>query len=105
VLNARADIGDDPGEQHLSIRTAAAIGEYPHRHVVFPDAIDPAGEMIFGAERGLEKSVNDLAVGEDLPFRALTRCDGGIFGRFGRRRDHGDECDAGQDDREHRQEI
>ena len=54
-----ADVGDDFGELRLAIG-AVAVGEHPHRHVVFPDAVDPAGQMIFGAERGLEKSVDDL---------------------------------------------
>src|SRR6185437_4041471 len=74
MANALADIGDDPGELRLAIRTGAAGGEYPHRPVVFPDAVDPAGEMIFGAERGLEKSVCYLAVGEGRPFSAPSRC-------------------------------
>jgi hypothetical protein len=72
MRNSRANIGDHPGKLRLSIRTRAAGGEDPHRHVVFSDAIDPAGEMIFGAERGLEESVCYLAVGEGLPLGALT---------------------------------
>ena len=51
--------------------------------VVFPDAVDPAGEMIFGAERGLEKAIDDFAIGEGLLLGALTRGDGGILGRAG----------------------
>ena len=44
------------------------------------DAIDPAGQMEFGAEGGLEKSVDDFAVGESLPLGALARGDGRVFG-------------------------
>ena len=58
MANPRADIGDDPGELRPSIGAGAAGGEYPHRHIVFSDAIDPAGEMILGAERPSEKSVH-----------------------------------------------
>jgi hypothetical protein len=105
MRDARADIGDDPGQLRSSIRTVAAIGEHPHRHVVFPDPIDPAGEMIFGAERGLEESFRYLAVGESLPLGTLTRCDGGIFSQYRRRRDHGVERNGGENDREHPREI
>ena len=56
MLDPLADIGDHLGELRLAVR-AVAVGEHPHRHVVFPDAVDPAGEMKFGAERGLEKAV------------------------------------------------
>jgi len=36
---------------------AGAVDEYPHRHLVFPDAVDAAGKVIFGAEGGLQKSL------------------------------------------------
>ena len=88
------------GELRLAVG-AVAVGEHPHRHVVFPDAVDPAGQMIFGAERGLEKSVGDLAVGEGLLFRALARGDGGNFGGGGRRPGKAVERDGGQGDREY----
>jgi hypothetical protein len=77
MLNVRADVGYDLGQ----LRLAVAVGEHPHRHIVFPDAVDPSGEMIFGAKGGFEKSVRDLGVGETLLFRALARGDSGNFGR------------------------
>jgi hypothetical protein len=57
--------------------------------------------MIFGAERGLEKSVCYFAVGEGFLFSALPRCDRGNFGRRRGRLDHGVERHAGQNDREY----
>ncbi len=69
-------------ELRLAVR-AGAVGEYPHRHVVFPDAVDPAGQMVFGPEGGLEESLGYLGVGEGLFFRALARGDGGDFGGSG----------------------
>ena len=51
---------------------AVAVGEHPHRHVVFADAVDPAGEMEFGAERSLEETFGDLGVGEAFPLGALA---------------------------------
>ena len=77
-----------------------ALGEDPHRHVVFPDAVDPAGQMEFGAEGGLEKPFDDLGVGEGLLFGALARGDGGDFGA-GRRQPGGAfKADRSQADRD-----
>ena len=70
-------------------------------YLIFPDAVDAAGEMILGAERGLEEAVDDLAVGEGLLFRALTRCDRRNFGHGNGRPDHGVAGDRSQGDREH----
>jgi hypothetical protein len=67
--------------------------------LIFPDAVDPSGEMILGAERGLEEAVDDLAVGKRFLFRALALRDGGNFGRRKRRPDDGRKRDAGQNDR------
>ena len=79
VLNARGDVGHDLRELRLAVG-AGAVGEHPHRRVVFADAVDAAGEMIFGAERGLQKAFDDLAVGEDLLLGALALRDRGNFG-------------------------
>ena len=43
MLDPLADVGDDFCELRLAVR-AVAVGEHPHRRVVFPDAVDPAGE-------------------------------------------------------------
>ena len=84
MLNPCGDVGDDFRELGLAVG-AVAVGEHPHRRVVFPDAVDAAGEMIFGAEGGLEKTLDDLAVGEDLLLAALALRDGRNFGSGGRR--------------------
>ena len=81
MLNARGDVGHDFRELRLAVG-AVAVGEHPHRPVVFADAVDAAGEMIFGAERGLQKAFDDLAVGEDLLLGALALRDGGNFRRM-----------------------
>ena len=81
-----------------------AVGEHPHRHVVFPDAVDPAGQMIFGAERGLEKAFDDFAVGKTLLLGALARGDGRNFAGGGRGPDSAVEREAGQHDRERGQD-
>ena len=78
VTSPLRDVGNDLCELRPSVR-AVAFGEHPHWRVVFPDAVDAAGEMIFGAERGLEKPFDDLTVGEDLLLGALALCDGGDF--------------------------
>ena len=96
MRNPPADVGDDFRELCLSIGAIGAGGEYPHRPVIFADAIDPAGQMKFGAERGLEKPVGDFAVGESLLLGALARGDGGIFGAV-RRSGHAAECHRGED--------
>ena len=76
VLNARGDVGHDFRELRLAVGPVA-VGKHPHRPVIFADAVDAAGEMIFGAERGLQKAFDDLAVGEDLFLGALALRDGG----------------------------
>src|SRR5260370_13452228 len=78
MLNPGGDIGHDFGQLRLSIRTIA-IGEDPHRCIVFSDPVDPSGKLILGAEGGLEKSVRYLAVGERLLFCSLARCNSGYF--------------------------
>ena len=102
MLNAAGDVGDDFRELRLAVG-AVAVGKHPHRRVVFPDAVDAAGEMIFGAEGGLEETLDDLAVGEDLLLGALARSDGGNFGGGGGRHDAVAERDGGQSGREHPQ--
>ena len=53
--------------------------------MIFPDPVDPPGQMIFGAEGGLEKTLDDLAVGKGFFLGALPRGDGGNLGEGGRR--------------------
>ena len=99
-MNPLRDVGHDFGELQLSIGTAA-IGEHPHRRLVLSNAVDPAGEMVLGAERGLHKSFDDLAVGERLFFNALARCDSGDFRGCRWRRDDAAERDYSQSGREY----
>jgi len=76
-----------------------AVGEHPDRRGVFADAVDPAGEMEFGAERGLEEAVEDLGVAESRSFAPLLGGDRRrVSGGRGRRRGRADRRD--QDDRE-----
>ncbi len=103
MLNPLGDVGHDLRQLRLSIRTVA-LGEHPHRRIVFSDAVDPAGQVILGAEGGLEKSVGDLAVGECLLFSALTRCNRRNFSRRNWRPGTALERDAGQSDREYPQQ-
>ena len=70
------DVGDDLRKLRLAVRTVA-VGEHAHRHLIFADAVDAAGEMIFGAERDLQKAFDDLAVGEALLLGALALRDRG----------------------------
>ena len=100
MLDPLSDVGDDPGQLRLAVGALGGVGKHPHRHVVFSDPVDPAGQLIFGAERGLEKSFGDLAVGEDFLLGALARGDGGNFGRCGLRQDDAVEREAGEGDRE-----
>ena len=83
MLDLGRDIGDDFCKLRLAVR-AVAVGEHPHRHFILADTIDAAGEMILGAERGLHKTVDDLAVGKALLLGALALGNGGKFGRSGR---------------------
>ena len=75
VLNARGDVGHDFRKLRLAVGPGA-VGKHPHRPVIFADAVDAAGEMIFGAECDLQKAFDDLAVGEDLLLGALALRDG-----------------------------
>jgi len=74
------DIGDDFLKLRLSIRAIDAGGEHAHRPIVLSDAVDAAGQVIFGAERDLEEADGDFTVGEGFLFGALARSDGGDFG-------------------------
>ena len=78
MLHAAADIGDDLRQLRLAVGTIA-FGEHAHRRDIFADAVDPAGELEFRAEGGLEKALDDLGVGETFLLRALARGDGGDF--------------------------
>jgi hypothetical protein len=90
--DARADVGDDFCQLRLAVG-ACAPGEHTDWPNKPPDAIDPARQMIFGAEGGLEKTLNDLGVGKISFLRALTFCDIGNLrpGQCPRRK--ADECD------------
>ena len=59
----------------------AAIGEHAHRHIVFADAVDLAGEMVFRTESRFQEAVDDLLVGECLLLGALARGDAGNIRR------------------------
>ena len=76
MLDTQGDVGHDFRELRLAV-SPGAVGKHPHRPVIFADAVDAAREMIFGAERGLQKAVDDLAVGEGLFLGALALRDGG----------------------------
>jgi hypothetical protein len=84
MLHPARDVGDDLGD--LSFAVGAALGEDAYRKLVFADAVDAAGEVIFGAEGGLEKTVDDLAIGEALLLGALARGHGRRFAGAGIRR-------------------
>ena len=99
VLNARGDVGHDFRELRLAVGPVA-VGEHPHRPVIFADAVDAAGEMIFGAERGLQKAFDDLAVGEDLFLGALALSDGGNIRECRARQEDFAERDGAQGRRE-----
>ena len=58
--------------------------------------------MIFGAERGLEETFDDFAVGKTLFLGALARGDGGDFGGGDGGPGSAVEREAGQHDREGR---
>src|SRR5947209_13039200 len=81
VLDVRRDVGDDLGQVHFAV-AAIAVGEHAHRNVVFPDAIDPASQMIFGAKGGLQESFRYLTIGKNLLFRALARRDRWNLARY-----------------------
>ena len=49
MLDALPDVGDDLRQLRLAVG-AGAVGEYAHRSVIPADAVDPAGELKFGAE-------------------------------------------------------
>jgi hypothetical protein len=100
MRNPPCDIGDDLCQLGLSVRTTDAAGEYPHRPIVFPDAVDPAGKVILRAERYSKKAIGDFAVGEGLLFGALPRRDRRIFSREGWR-DKAAECDRYQSRRDY----
>jgi hypothetical protein len=69
MLDARADIGDDFRKLRPA-PLAAAVGEHPYRHHIFADAVNPAGQMIFGTEGGFQKTFDDLSIGKKLLFRS-----------------------------------
>ena len=100
VPNPRADVGHDFRELGLAVGPGA-VGKHAHRRVVFPDAVDAAGEMVLGAESGFQETLDDLAVGEDLRLGALALGDGGNFGGCGRRHKHLAERDGSQSGCQH----
>ncbi len=100
VLNARCDVGHDFRELRLAVGPGA-VGKHPHRPVIFADAVDAAGEMIFGAERGLQKTFDDLVVGEGLLLGALALRDGGNVRENRARHQHFAERNGAQGRRKH----
>ena len=78
MLHALGDVGDDLRQLRLAA-AAIAFGEDAHRRDIFADAVDPAGELELRAESGLEKTFDDLGVGEALLLCALARGDGRDF--------------------------
>ncbi|MGY4189231.1 YD repeat-containing protein [Bradyrhizobium sp. USDA 4459] len=76
MLHALADIGDHLCQLRLAVGSVG-LGEHAHRSVELADAIDAAGEVVFGAERSLEKAVGDFRVGKALLLGALARDDRG----------------------------
>src|SRR5947209_11916558 len=95
VLDVRRDVGDYICQLHFAV-AAIAVGEHAYRNVVFPDAIDPASQMIFGAKGGLQEPFRDLTIGKNLLFSALTRGDRRDLARYGRWHHDAFERDRGQ---------
>jgi len=89
MLNAPFDVGHDLRELRLAVG-ARAVDEHAHRSVIFSDAVDAAGEVIFGTEGGFQKTVGNFGIGEDLALHALACGDGGNFRRRRRRCDRRD---------------
>jgi hypothetical protein len=98
MLHAGGDVGDDFCQLQFAI-PPVAVGEYPHRHRIFSDPIDPAGQLKLGTEGGFQEAVDDLAVGEIFLLGMLARRDRGNL-RCGRAGNEGAERDPGEGDRE-----
>jgi hypothetical protein len=79
------NVAHDFCDLRLAVGTGA-VGEHAHRHLVFADAVDASGKMIFGAEGDLQKAFDDLAVGEDFLFGSLAVGDRRDIRRCRRRR-------------------
>jgi hypothetical protein len=83
MLNAFTNVGDHFCKLRLSL-PAVAVDKHPHRAVIFPDPVDPAGQVVFGAECGFEKPFCYLGVREVFFLNPLSRNDSGILGGNGR---------------------
>jgi hypothetical protein len=98
MLHAGGDVGDDFCQLQFAI-PPVAVGEYPDRRNIFPDPVDPAGQLEFGTKGGLQEPLDDLAIGEIFLLGTLARGDRGNF-RCGRPGNEGAEREAGEGDRE-----
>ena len=78
-----ADIGDDRLDLRGAVGRGAVVDIDPDRAVIFADAVDAAGDMEFGAERDLEKAVDDFGVGEILALGRAALGDLGELPRLG----------------------
>ena len=85
MLHARLDVGDDVGDLRGAVRLCAVLHEDAHGAVVFADSVDASGEPHLGAERDLEKSVEDFSVGERLALGGAALGDFAVFGVRGDR--------------------
>ena len=99
MLHMPGDLADDLGELRFPV-AAVAVDEHAYRQIVFSDAVDTSGKMIFGAERGLQKPIDDLAIGERLFLGALLGGDDGDFRRRRRQPGRNAKRSARDDDRE-----
>ena len=108
MLDAACDVGDDFGELRLAVGAVDAVGEHAHRPVVFADAVDPAGEMVFGAEGGLEEAV-EISLSVKVVFSARWReaTPGTSAARNARRASDAQQChcDHGSGDKPERRRL
>ena len=80
MFDPRGNVAHDFCDLRLAVGTGA-VREHAYRRVVFADAVDASGKMIFGAEGDLQKAFDDFAVGEDLLLGALAVRDRGDIRR------------------------
>src|SRR6516225_7229473 len=70
-----------------ALRSARVPSANTRTGPLFADAVDAAGEVIFGTEGSFQKTVDDFGIGEDLALHALACGDGGHFRRRRKRYD------------------
>lgn len=98
MLHAATDIGDHLANLLLAQR-CAAVGEDADWDLIFSDAIDPAGEVIFGTEGRFQKAIDDLAVSKAFLLVFLMRGnDRGFAGTGGQRKRGRKEAQARKDE-------